>query len=121
MSYKYVTNSDVSPFRTFCSDKMNQIKQFLKSEHDLNSNFYLIGSGAKNLVTQNENEPFDLDYNIEIYNLNMTSKNAKIVKETIMSFLNEILENSPFSDSQDSTSVITSSWKNKNGVCFSFA
>ncbi len=118
--YNYVKDATVKPFRNFCSDKMNQVKQFLKTDFDLDSTFYLIGSGAKNLVTQNENNPFDLDYNIEINNLRMNAENAKKVKNAIMNFLNEIMENTPFSDSQDSTSVITSSWKNDNGIKFSF-
>ena len=59
--YHYVSNAVVKPMRSFSADKMNQVKQMLKSEYNLDSDFYLVGSGAKNLVTQNENEPFDLD------------------------------------------------------------
>lgn len=99
---------------------MNQIKQMLKAEYNLDSDFYLVGSGLKNLVTQNENEPFDLDYNLEIYNLADPNKNAEWLKNTLMQFLNGILENTPFSDCQDSTAVITSRWKSQNGLFFSF-
>ena len=118
--YHYVSKATVQPYRSFCADKMNQVKQMLWNEYDLDSDFYLVGSGAKNLVTQNEEEPFDLDWNLEIYNLAEPTKNSEWLKTTIMSFLNEILEDTPFSNCQDSTSVITSRWKSKNGLFFSF-
>lgn len=118
--YHYVTNQILKPYRSFASDKMNQVKQMLKSEYNLDSNFYLVGSGAKNLVTQNENESFDLDYNLEIHNLAKPNKNAELLKNKIMNFLNRVLENTPFSNCQDSTSVITSRWKTKQGFLFSF-
>lgn len=118
--YRYITNRIFKPYRSFASDKMNQVKQMLKSEYDLDSGFYLVGSGAKNLVTQNETEPFDLDYNLEIYNLADPNKNAEWLKNEIINFLNRILENTPFSDCQDSTSVITSRWKANEGLLFSF-
>ncbi len=46
--YKYVSNATVKPYRSFCADKLNQLKQMLESEHDLKTDFYLVGSGAKN-------------------------------------------------------------------------
>ena len=118
--YHYVPNSVVKPWRSFSADKMNQVKQMLKAEYNLDSDFYLVGSGAKNLVTQNENEPFDLDWNLEIYNLSEPSKNAEWLKTTIMNFLNKILKDTHFSNCQDSTSVITSRWKTNDGLRFSF-
>ena len=84
----YVKNSTVKPYRSFSADKMNQVKQMLKAEYNLDSDFYLVGSGAKNLVTQNEKEPFDLDWNLEVYNLNEPTKNAEWLKNTVMNFLN---------------------------------
>lgn len=116
----YVKNSTVKPYRSFSADKMNQVKQMLKAEYNLDSDFYLVGSGAKNLVTQNEKEPFDLDWNLEVYNLNEPTKNAEWLKNTIMNFLNKILEDTPFKNCQDSTAVITSRWVSKDGLEFSF-
>lgn len=116
----YVKNSTVKPYRSFSADKMNQVKQMLKAEYNLDSDFYLVGSGAKNLVTQNEKEPFDLDWNLEVYNLNEPTKNAEWLKNTVMNFLNKILENTPFKNCQDSTAVITSRWVSKEGLEFSF-
>ena len=116
----YVKNSTVKPYRSFSADKMNQVKQMLKAEYNLDSDFYLVGSGAKNLVTQNEKEPFDLDWNLEVYNLNEPTKNAEWLKNTVMNFLNKILEDTPFKNCQDSTAVITSRWVSKDGLEFSF-
>ena len=99
--YHYVPNSIVKPWRSFTADKMNQVKQMLKSKYNLDSDFYLVGSGAKNLVTQNENEPFDLDWNLEVYNLAKPTKNAEWIKTTVMDFLNKILEDTPFRNCQD--------------------
>lgn len=118
--YHYLSNSTVKPYRSFTADKLNQVKQMLLNEHNLESDFYLVGSGAKNLITQNEEEPFDLDWNLEVYNLANPNQNAEWLKNTIMNFLNEILEDTSFSNCQDSTSVITSKWKTENGVHFSF-
>ena len=116
----YVKNSTVKPYRSFSADKMNQVKQMLKAEYNLDSDFYLVGRGAKNLVTQNEKEPFDLDWNLEVYNLNEPTKNAEWLKNTVMNFLNKILEDTPFKNCQDSTAVITSRWVSKDGLEFSF-
>lgn len=118
--YHYVRNSIVKPWRSFTADKMNRVKQMLKAEYNLDSDFYLVGSGAKNLVTQNENEPFDLDWNLEVYNLAEPTKNAGWLKNTVMDFLNELMEDTPFSNCQDSTAVITSRWTTEEGLKFSF-
>ena len=34
--------------------------------YNIGANFYLLGSGARNLIVQNAAEPIDLDYNLEI-------------------------------------------------------
>ena len=119
--YHYFTNKQHLSFcNKFCSDKLNRTVQMLESKYNLNCEFYLVGSGARNMVTQNENQPIDLDYNLIIYNLNNPTENAPIVKKTVMDYLNGILDNTPFSNCQDSTAVITSQWKTDNGLYFSF-
>ena len=107
--YHYFTNKQHLSFcNKFCSDKLNRTVQMLESKYNLDCEFYLVGSGARNMVTQNENQPVDLDYNLIIYNLNNPTENAPIVKKTVMDYLNGILDNTPFSNCQDSTAVITS-------------
>ena len=107
--YSYVPKNESRRFRIFCSDKLNQLKQDLKNK-GYEVDFYLVGSGMKNLVTRNENESFDLDYNIEFLNVSISQLNPQELKNYIMSFLNKItVENeSVFRNCQDSTSAITS-------------
>lgn len=120
--YQYVNNATVQPYRSFCSDKMNQIKQLLYHDYDIVASFSLIGSGAKNLVTQNEAASFDLDYNLEIQSHSIEYLDAKKLKTIVMNMLNKILsnQNCPFSDSQDSTAVITSRWIDNKKLRFGF-
>ena len=49
-----------------CGDLVNQLVQAINREGILEVRHHLVGSGAKNLITQNENMPIDLDYNLEI-------------------------------------------------------
>lgn len=42
--YHYVSKATVQTYRSFCADKMNQVKQMLRNEYDLDSDFYLVGS-----------------------------------------------------------------------------
>ena len=107
--YSYVPKNESRRFRIFCSDKLNQLKQDLKKK-GYEIDFYLVGSGMKNLVTRNENESFDLDYNIEFLNISIPQLNPQELKDYIMSFLNGItVENETvFRNCQDSTSAITS-------------
>ena len=58
--YSFVNAKAVKPYKSFCSDKMNQLKITLSNNYDIDCDFELIGSGARNIVTKNENAPFDL-------------------------------------------------------------
>ena len=44
---------------------------------------HLVGSGAKNLETQNEKEPVDLDYNLVVINSSCNINDGKQIKEYI--------------------------------------
>lgn len=110
--YKLVDAKIVKPYKSFCSDKLNQLKMIMQNKYGFDCDFELIGSGAKNLVTQNANEPFDLDYNLIIYeasdDFNCESSNhLKWLKDTIKNELDGILKQTAFRDAQDSTSVLT--------------
>lgn len=59
--YKLVEPKIVKPYKIFCSDKLNQLKNILHNDYDIECKFRVIGSGSKDIVTQNGNEPFDLD------------------------------------------------------------
>lgn len=124
--YRYVKKADLKQYRPICSDLLNQLKQKLRNKNEIEVRFYLVGSGAKNLVVQNENEPFDLDYNIEILNYNIEQLKRKItpeeLKNLMMQFLNEKFKskNMNFKNCQDSTSVITVRVVTKGEREFSF-
>lgn len=69
----------------------------------VNANFFLIGSGAKNLVTQNGKQPFDLDYNVMIIT---TSIPLERLKDEVRSSFNEVLAFYDLPDCSDSTSSL---------------
>ena len=65
--YEYVNDKEfLSRMRSLCGEIMQDLCHTLKSEYDIGASFYLVGSGAKNLIMQNANRPIDLDYNLEI-------------------------------------------------------
>ena len=67
---------------------------------------YLVGSGARRLITQNGKEPVDLDYNIVIIG-NKNDYDARECKEMIREGLNRVLKKYGLPDSHDSTSCLT--------------
>ncbi len=86
---------DANILKVFCSDSLNCLKNVMQNQYDFDCDYYLIGSGTKNLVTKNENKPFDLDYNFEIksfpnnFNPNNSDK-LKQSKDLIGKELNKI-------------------------------
>lgn len=122
--FDFVNTADVKQYKSFCADKLNQLKNILSNEYGLECSVCLIGSGAKNLVTQNANEPFDLDYNLIIHSLARDwnpneSENKKWLKDTIRKELNKLL-GKKFRDAQDSTSVLTARFIDNGKRLFSF-
>ncbi len=94
--------------RSLCSDIVNQLVQAVNREGALSVRQHLVGSGAKNLITQNANQPVDLDYNLEIveaieYDIN----DCRGIKEYIRKKFNEVLNRAGWSDCSDSTSALT--------------
>ena len=107
--YYFVDEANVTPYRSYCSMVLEELRDNLNSKRDINSQFILIGSGGKNMVTQNEDGPFDLDYNLRIISMPDEYWNdLKKLKDTIRNELNKIVGKTLFSDGQDSKSVITS-------------
>lgn len=119
--FSYVPNEESKGFRVFCSDKLNQLKQNLKNQ-GIEVNYYLVGSGMKNLVTRNGNENYDLDYNIEFLNRSISQLNPQKTKDYIMNFLNGITigKKTVFKNCQDSTSAITARLVRNGNLEFSF-
>lgn len=110
--YHYIENKDfLKRMKSYCSDLVNQLVQKINREDTLTVTAYLVGSGAKNLITQNEKEPIDCDYNIQIIDSNVFSiNNGQQIKEYIRKKFNEVLKENGLSDCHDSTSVLTSGY-----------
>ena len=49
--YEYVNDKQLlSRMRSLCGDIMQDLCHTLKDEYDIGASFYLVGSGAKNLI-----------------------------------------------------------------------
>lgn len=113
--YDFVTDAEIKPYRTYCTKVLTDLRELLHDEQEIKTEFYLVGSGAKNLVTRDGNGPFDLDYNLRILEMpNRYWNDLKLLKDTVRDTLNRIVKDTLFSDGHDSTSVITSNLVLKN-------
>lgn len=111
MSYNYVNNSDSQRCRSVCSNILVSTRDELREQYDIVTNFELVGSGARNMITRNGDGPFDLDYNLVIIRIpDYYKNNLGELKETIRRSLNKASNSSGFEDAKDSTSVLTSVW-----------
>lgn len=97
--------------RTLCGDIMQDLCHTLKKEYDIGAQFYLVGSGAKNLIMQNESEPIDLDYNLEIVRCEDIN-DCRVIKECVRKSFNKVLKAYRWADCQDSTSSLTTKKRN---------
>ena len=67
--YHFIEDKDfLKNMRGLCSNIVNQLVQAINNDGELDVEAHLVGSGARNLETQNANEPVDLDYNLNIIN-----------------------------------------------------
>lgn len=89
-----------------CSRIVNEYKTLINNDNFLKVDIKLVGSGSRNMITQNESEPIDLDYNLSIIEFYKTDNPHKI-KEYLRNQLNIVLENNGWDDCQDSTSSFT--------------
>lgn len=105
--YEYVDDKQfLSRMRSLCGDIMKDLCHTLKEEYDIGSSFYLVGSGARNLILQNANQPIDLDYNLEITRIDDWD-DCRNIKECVRKAFNIVLRKYGWSDCQDSTSSLT--------------
>ncbi len=107
--YHYVNDKEyLRKVKTVCSDIMNQLKQQINKDSVMQVDIQLVGSGAKNLITQNADEPIDLDYNLCIVKTyGMSILNGRAIKEYIIEQFNYVLNKNGWSNCKDSTSVIS--------------
>lgn len=63
--FHYVTNQEfLSAMKEDCSDLINQLVQRINNEGYMEVRAELVGSGMRGLITQNAQDPIDLDYNL---------------------------------------------------------
>ena len=107
--YKYITDKDfLKRMKSLCSDIINQLVQSINNDSLMTVEAHLVGSGAKNLITQNASEPIDLDYNLcilEVYGINFND--GRKIKEHIKKHFNYVLNNNDWEDCSDSTSALS--------------
>ena len=105
--YEYVNDKQfLSRMRSLCGDIMQDLCHTLKEEYDIGASFYLVGSGAKNLIMQNANRPIDLDYNLEITRID-DWEDCRNIKECVRKSFNTVLRKHGWNDCEDSTSSLT--------------
>lgn len=120
--YHYIQDKDyLKRLKNTCSNIINQLVQLINNDSVMTVNACLVGSGAKNLILQNENNSIDLDYNIIILSCKSIN-NRREIKEYIRKKFNKILIKNNWGDCQDSTSALTTkkvSFKHGNPTAFS--
>lgn len=121
MAYKFANQKQVRELTAWCMDILHEVQTEVKDYFTFD--IRLIGSGDKRLVTQNNDEAFDLDYNIILQkDKKDLLDNPKQIKEIFVKRFQNVLQKyvSNYSHVCDSTSVITVKLVNKNKLNFSF-
>ena len=113
LMYHYIQDKDFQKrLKSTCSDIVNQLVQSINKDSVMTVKAYLVGSGAKNLITQNANNSIDLDYNICILDpKSININNGRDIKEYIQKEFNSVLKANDWDDCEDSTSVLTTKEK----------
>lgn len=121
--YRLVDEAECKKYRSDCSATLKQVRSILR-EKGITSQFTLVGSGARNMVTRDGNGPFDLDYNLEIIKaLDEYWNDLHHLKDAVRVALNKAVGiRGCFSKSQDSTSCLTTllHFDDEPSVKFSF-
>ena len=119
--YKFANQKDVRELTKWCDGIINEVQKEVKEY--VTFSFNLIGSGGKRLVTQNGDEPFDLDYNLIIQKdkqglIDDPKRLKDIIRHAFDIVLQEEVEE--YSGTSDSTSVLTVSITDGKKRIFSF-
>ena len=121
--FHYVTNQEfLSAMKKDCSDLINQLVQRINNEGYMEVRAELVGSGKRGLITQNAQDPIDLDYNLILLsfkrpypndNLAATRTNwsERQIKQYVQERFNFILQKNDWGDCSDSTSVLTTPYQ----------
>ena len=105
--YHYVQDKDFLRRAQSASSRMlKKVEELLRKEYKINSQIFLVGSGARNMVTQNESESIDFDYNLNIISCPDWEK-PRSIKESVRKTMNRIMTNEGLGTVNDSTSCLT--------------
>ena len=126
MAYQFATKKDVQAAKKWCRSVLIDVQNLVRDWFTFD--FRLIGSGGKHLVTYNEGQPFDLDYNIIIQKdkQSLHGKPEKIKKifidafETVFSETITGFNADEYFKINNSTSVITLKYISNGMLEFSF-
>ena len=121
MSYKYPPQKEVTELNKWCLSIIYNVQRLLKDYFTFD--IRLIGSGEKRLVTQNENECFDLDYNIIIQRDKQDLiSNPKTIKDLFNDAFNKVLDQNVKDRHKvrNSTSVLKNEIIEKDKLVFKF-
>lgn len=107
--YHYIEDKEfLVNMKRECSDIVNQLVQAINREDAMQVLAYPVGSGAKNLITQNNARPVDLDYNLEILKCYAFDINdCEHIKKYIGKKFDEVLSKNDWANCQYSSSVFT--------------
>lgn len=107
--YHWITDKGfLEKMRRECSDVVNRLVTSINNDNVMVVEMHMVGSGAKHLETQNEKEPIDLDYNINIVEIYPYGINeCKNIKEYIRKMFNKVLQSKGWGDCSDSKSALT--------------
>ena len=105
--FDYVKDKEfLSRMRNLCGEIMQDFCHYLKEDYDIGAVFFLVGSGARNLIVQNASLPIDLDYNLEIVRCE-DFEDCGFLKECARKSFNKALKEHGWGDCDDSTSSLT--------------
>ena len=107
--YEYVSDREfLSRIRTEAGEILQDLCHNLKVDHDIGARFFMVGSGARRLITRNANQPVDLDYNLEIVRCE-DFEDCRYLKECVRKSFDKVLRARGlyWGNCQDSTSVLT--------------
>lgn len=103
--YHWVTDKEfLKRAYSECADVVNQFVQNLKN-YNIEAKMNVVGSKSRNMVTQNESEPIDFDFNVTIISAPDINDCREIKKKAIQAF-NDVLYD-VWGDCHDSTSALT--------------
>lgn len=110
--YDYIQDKEfLKRAQSTCSEILSDLTDEL-FERDISAQFFLVGSGGRNMVTQNARNPIDFDYNLNIQKCD-DFDDCRAIKETVRKAFNKVLNAHSLAACEDSTSSLTS-----KRICF---